>query len=102
MIQLPHIRVRVRRLRELAEGLFREVNRWKDQEGQLLSQERRSYLDGLQDVVKGLDDARHALAVPAGRRAAMPWATFSKPVFELADSRPACGRRATTRGQGGG
>ena len=56
--RLPQIKARVVRLRELAEGLCREVNRWKGQDGPLLPLERRRYLDGLQGVVKGLDDVR--------------------------------------------
>ncbi len=67
MIGLPHIHVRIRRLREPAEGLSREANQWKGQDRPLSLAFLRRYLDGLQEVLKGLDDARHALAVAAGR-----------------------------------
>jgi hypothetical protein len=66
-IRLPQIHVRVRRLREVAEALCREVNRWKGQDGPLTPQECRRYLDGVPDATRGLDDARDALAKALAR-----------------------------------
>ena len=62
MIQLPHIQARVVRLRQLAEGIGREVTAQKAGDRLLLPQERRQYLDGMQDALAGLDEARVVLA----------------------------------------
>ena len=63
MIQPPHIKARIERLKELMLGLAKEVSAWKDREGPLSPLERRRCLDGLRNVIASLDDARHALAV---------------------------------------
>ena len=79
MIGLPQIQTRIVRLRELAEGLCREVNRWKGRESVLLPLERKKYLDAMQNAVAGLDDARHALAVAAGRLGKVRGPTYPPP-----------------------
>ncbi len=66
MIRLPHIQSRIVRLRKLIEGLSREATAQKN-DALLTPQERHSCLDGSQDVVQGLDDARHVPAAAAGR-----------------------------------
>ena len=67
MLQLHHIKARIIRLRELTEGLGREVKAWQAQESPLLPQERRQYLDGIQDGLAGLDAAGVVLAGVVGR-----------------------------------
>ncbi|HVS34211.1 MAG TPA: hypothetical protein VMS17_01440 [Gemmataceae bacterium] len=66
-IDLPQIRARIRRLRKLAEALGKEVTAWKDRQGPLLPGEQRRYLNAMHGAIKGLDDARHALAVAVKR-----------------------------------
>jgi hypothetical protein len=58
MLQLPHIHARIARMRELTEGLGREVWAWKGRESPLLPAERPQYLDRLQHGLAGLDEAR--------------------------------------------
>jgi len=66
MIRLPQIKNRVVRLRELAEAIGREARAQKHHR-RLSPGERRDYLDALQRVIKGFDDARHALTVAVKR-----------------------------------
>ena len=47
MMRLPQIHARIVRLREVAEGLGREVSAWKGRESPLLALERRRYLDAM-------------------------------------------------------
>jgi hypothetical protein len=62
MIQLPHIKARIIRLRELTEGLGREVRSWQGRESPLLPVEQRQYLGRLQTGLTELDAARVVLA----------------------------------------
>jgi hypothetical protein len=61
MIQLPHIQARIVRLHGLTIGLGKEVVAQRDAEGLLLPQERRQYLDALQNSLAELDAARVVL-----------------------------------------
>jgi hypothetical protein len=61
MIQLPHIKARIERLKRLTNGLAKEVNAQKDAKGLLLSLERKKYVDGMTDALGRLDDARVVL-----------------------------------------
>jgi hypothetical protein len=79
MYQLPHIKARIIRLRELTEGLGREVSAWQAQESPLLPAERRQYLDRLQDGLAGLDAAGVVLAGVVKRmEGARPTASTSR------------------------
>ena len=57
MIQLPQIKARIERLRELTVNLGKEVTAQKAVEGLLLPLERRQYLDGQQGGLAELDEA---------------------------------------------
>ena len=52
MLQLQHIKARIIRLRELTEGLGREVKAWEGQESPLLPSERRQYLTGFRTALR--------------------------------------------------
>ena len=67
MIGRAEIEARVSRLAELARGLTKEVPLWGDGCDPLQPLERRVYLEGIQEAVKGVDDAR-VLLVKALRR----------------------------------
>jgi hypothetical protein len=79
MIRLPQIKVRIVRLRTLAEGLCREVISWKGRESPLLPPERKKYLTAMQDAIAGFDDARHALAKAAERLEKIRGASHPRP-----------------------
>jgi hypothetical protein len=53
---------RMHRLEELARGLAKEVALWKEGNDPLLYLERKSYLDGIQDALAGVEAARVVLA----------------------------------------
>ena len=57
-IERSGIEARVRRLRELAEGLAREAARWERREDPLGTWERRAYLRGVYSAIAGLETAR--------------------------------------------
>ena len=57
-IDLKGMEQRVARLEQLQDGLSREVALWRGKQSPLLDGERRAYLNGAQDLIKGLDDAR--------------------------------------------
>jgi len=61
MIDIPTIRSRVTRLRNLAQGMGKEVALWKAQEGPLLPLERKQYLEAVYDVIPGTDEAARVL-----------------------------------------
>ena len=67
VIQLRQVKARVARLQELTQGLAKEVNAWKGRQGPLLPQERKRYLDALQDGLAGLEEARNVLVGVAWR-----------------------------------
>jgi hypothetical protein len=62
MIGLKGIEERLVRLETLALGLSRGVAWWRGKVSPLMVAERRAYLNGVQDVIAGLDVARVALA----------------------------------------
>ena len=62
MIGLKGMQDRVARLEQLQDGLSREVALWRGKQSPLMDAERRVYLNGVQDIIKGLDDARVVMA----------------------------------------
>jgi len=58
MIDLKGMQDRVARLEQPQDGLSREVALWRGKQSPLLDAERKVYLNGVQDIIKGLDDAR--------------------------------------------
>jgi hypothetical protein len=58
---LADVRARIRRLRELARGLAREVMVWKEGNDPLLFPERQAYLRAIQDSLAGIESARVVL-----------------------------------------
>ena len=58
MIDVKGLQDRVTRLEQLQDGLSREVALWKGKQSPLLDVEKKVYLNGVQDIIKGLDDAR--------------------------------------------
>jgi len=61
-MNLADLKVRVRRLEELARGLAKEVSLWKGCNDPLLYLERKAYLGGIQDALAGTEAARVILA----------------------------------------
>jgi hypothetical protein len=61
MIQLPQIKARIERLRQLTLNVGKEVTAQKAPEGLLLPLERCQYLAGLHSGLSGLDEARVVL-----------------------------------------
>ena len=62
MIGVEDVLARVCRLDELARGLAKEVALWKEGNDPLLYLERKSYLNGIQDALAGVESARVVLA----------------------------------------
>ena len=62
MIGIEEVVARVRRLEDLARGLAKEVALWKEGNDPLLYLERKSYLNGIQDALAGVESARVVLA----------------------------------------
>jgi hypothetical protein len=62
MIRTKGIEERLDRLDQLVRGLSNEVALWRSKGSPLLDAERRLYLNGIQDVIAGLDVARVSLA----------------------------------------
>jgi hypothetical protein len=57
----------VNRLRDLAQGMGKDVTLWKAQEGPLLPVERKKYLEAAYDVIAGTDEAARVLKAALGR-----------------------------------
>jgi hypothetical protein len=66
-MNLTDLKARVRRLEQLSQGLSKEVTLWKACNDPLLYQERRTYLEAIQDALAGVEKARVALAVARQR-----------------------------------
>ena len=62
MIGVEDVLARVHRLEDLARGLAKEVALWKEGNDPLLYLERKSYLNGIQDALAGVESARVVLA----------------------------------------
>jgi hypothetical protein len=62
VLTVKDMQSRLRRLEELAGGLGKEVALWRASGAPLLPLERRAYLNGVQDAIAGLDQARAVLA----------------------------------------
>jgi hypothetical protein len=60
-MNLSTTRARVERLRQLAQGLGKEVAICQAQEGPLLPLERKQYLEAVYDVIAGTDEAARVL-----------------------------------------
>lgn len=62
MLTLADIIARIGRLDELARGMAREVQVWKESGDPLLFAERTAYLKAIQDALAAIEDARTILA----------------------------------------
>src|SRR5262249_20055417 len=58
LMNLADLKARVRRLDELSRGLAKEVTLWKACNDPLLYLERKTYLNGIQDALAGVEAAR--------------------------------------------
>jgi hypothetical protein len=61
-MNLANLRARVRRLDQLARGLAKEVQLWREGTDPLLYLERKVYLTAIQDALAGAESARVLLA----------------------------------------
>jgi hypothetical protein len=60
-MDLPDLQGRIAQLQKLAVGLAKEVRLWRGSDDVLLSRERKSYLDGIQDALAAVETARVTL-----------------------------------------
>jgi hypothetical protein len=76
MIDLPKIKARVARLKELEDGLAAELDAWNGRDSRLSPGEWQHYREGIEWAVAGLFDAREVHAVPlaGGRQTGRPLA----------------------------
>ena len=97
MIQLPHIKIRIRRLKELTQGLAKEVTKWKGRESPLLPAERRRHVNAMTSALAGLDAARAALAAAAGPHGRPGRNSSSRYAFAASPSRSRCIRSGSPK-----
>jgi hypothetical protein len=61
MIDLPKIKARVARLKELEEGLSAELDAWQGRDSPLLPGEWQHYREGIEWAIAGLFESRDVL-----------------------------------------
>jgi len=76
MLQLKDIQARLPRLRQLAEGLAKEIHRWRTEESPLLRLETHFYVKGLHEVLAGLVVAVEVLEKASKRVEALDLPSF--------------------------
>jgi len=76
MLQLKDIRARLPRLRQLTEGIAREIHRWQTEESPLLPWEKHQHVQSLHDMILGLVAAIEVLEAASHRVESLNLPTF--------------------------
>jgi hypothetical protein len=70
-VNVNDLRARVARLRQLAPGLGKQVQRWKAEDGPLSPAERRVYVNAIYDLIAGADEGAVVLLAAIRRLEAL-------------------------------